>query len=115
MPRDSTWRSVKFGKPGMEIGYSLRAYNNDVSLWMRDKKNYYDALLNKKNDIEKEFGNKLTWNSSSGKFGAAIYFKMDGGYKSPVGEINDIQQKMIDAMVKLEQVLRSRIAALPQD
>ncbi len=114
MPRESTWLSVRLGRDGMQLGYSLRAFDNNVSLWMTNKKHYFDALFVKKDEIEREFGESLGWSENVGKNGAAIYYEMPGGYKSSADQFDGIQNEMVDRMIRLDQVLRSRIMALPQ-
>lgn len=111
-PGKDTWISGGVGRSGFSISYGLRQRDNSVYLWIDDNKAAFDALGLQKDAIEAEFGDELTWREEAGQLGRAIGFTQDGGYRSPPEEWESIQDRMTDAMIRLDSAMRARVLAL---
>lgn len=111
-PGTDTWISGGVGRSGFSISYGLRQHDNSVYLWINNDKEAFDALEAQKESIEAEFGEALGWHEEEGQQGRSIHFNQDGGYRSDVESWPEIQDRMIDAMIRLDQALRRRVQAL---
>lgn len=111
-PNNSTWISGSMGMGGFSINYGLRQRDNSVSIWINDDKAAFDALMEQRELIETEFGFPLEWKEEGGQAGRSIIYRQDGGYRSESEHWNAIQDKMIEAMLKLDTVMRPRLQAL---
>lgn len=111
-PSKDTWTSGSIGRAGFSISYGLRQRDNSVYLWIDKNKAAYDALLAQCETIEAAFGAPLVWKEEEGQLGRAISFTQEGGYRSDPDEWTSIQDKMIDAMLRLDKAMRSRVQAL---
>ncbi|WP_194744766.1 DUF4268 domain-containing protein [Thermaurantiacus tibetensis] len=112
-PGYSPWLLGGIGRAGMSIGYGIRKFDNSVFLWISNSKPAFDDLLAEKDAIEAEFGSALSWIESEGQLGRSIEFRQPGGYRSDRAEWPAIQDRMIDAIVRLDTALRPRIAKIP--
>lgn len=65
-------------------------------------KDFFDALLRSREEIETSFGSPLSWERLDSKVTCRIAFHFERGYKSDESEWADIQETMIDAMIRLE-------------
>ena len=113
-PTDSPWLSIRIGRSGFNFSYSVRKFDNSVYLWIANDKAAFDALHVQREVIEQEFGQPLTWFEKEGQKGRYISFQCEGGYRSSPEEWPAIQERMIDAMIKLDGALRPRVQALPK-
>lgn len=111
-PGTDTWKSAGIGKRGFQLNYGLRQRDCSAYLWIADNKAAYNALLADRDAIETEFGAPLTWFEADEQKGCSINYTMDGGYRSPSEDFAEIQDRMIDAMIRLEKVLVPRVLAL---
>ncbi|WP_164155265.1 DUF4268 domain-containing protein [Sandarakinorhabdus rubra] len=111
-PTKDTWLSGSIGVAGFSISYATRQYNNSVYIWIANDKAAFDKLAEQKDAIEAEFGSPLEWTETQGVLGRGISFPQDGGYRSDPTEWPGIQDRMIDAMIRLDRVMRPRIQAL---
>jgi hypothetical protein len=113
-PSKDTWISGGIGRTGFLISYGLRQEDNSVYLWISNDKGAFDALRAQQNTIEAEFGAPLVWFEQEGVQGRGITFHQEGGYRLPPEEWPAIQDRMIDAMIRLDRALRPRVQALPR-
>lgn len=111
-PSKDTWTSGSIGRAGFSISYGLRQRDNSVYLWIDNNKAAFDALMAEKDAIEAEFGAPLHWREEEGQLGRAISYTQDGGYRSDPDEWPAIQERMIDAMLRLDRAMRPRVQAL---
>jgi len=72
----------------------------------------FQALLAERAAIEAEFGGALDWQELPQKSACRICLHIDGGWKSPEGEWPALQDRQIDALVRLDRALRQRILDL---
>ena len=72
----------------------------------------FQALFANKGDIEAKFGGPLDWQELPGRQGCRICTQLTGGWKSPESEWPEMQDRMIDALIRLESALRAPIQEL---
>ena len=111
-PSEGTWISGSIGRAGFSISYGLRQRDNSVYLWIDNNKGVYDSLMVQRDGIETEFGAPLVWKEEDGQRGRSITFNQDGGYRSDADAWPVIQEQMIDAMLRLDSAMRTRVQAL---
>lgn len=110
-PSKDTWTAGSIGRAGFTINYGLRQRDNSVYLWIDNNKQTYDALMGQKEAIEAEFGAPLLWREEEGQLGRSIIFRQQGGYRSDPDEWPAIHEQMIEAMLRLDKVMRPRVQA----
>ncbi|MER9402076.1 DUF4268 domain-containing protein [Mesorhizobium sp. M0615] len=113
------WVSGSIGRSGFSLQYTIRKEDSQVSLWislgsgMREKnKAAFHQLLNQRTEIEGDFGAELDWQELPESDGCLIRHVMPGGYKSSTDQWPDINQRMTDAMIRLDKAFRMRVGAL---
>ena len=73
----------------------------------------FEELAEQRPSIEDEFGGKLEWSQVEGRKRRQIGVTIPGGgYRDDRGRWPEIQDAMIDAMVRLERALKPRIKDL---
>jgi len=78
-----------------------------------EKKAIFDSLFNRKAEIERAFGDSLERQRLDSKRACRIRKVMPGvGYKDEVSRWPEAQQKMTDAMIRLERALKPELARL---
>ncbi|KEO85715.1 hypothetical protein EH30_14470 [Erythrobacter sp. JL475] len=108
-PGTDTWKSAGIGRSGFQLNYGLRQRDSSVYLWIADNKAAFHQLMAQREQIEEEFGAPLNWNIADDQKGCSIGYSLDGGYRSPPEDFAEIQDRMIDAMVKLERIVVPRV------
>lgn len=118
-PTKDSWISGGIGRTGFSLQYAIRRNDSQVELWislgagMKAKnKAAFKQLEQQKAAIEAEFGAPLEWEELPEGEGCRIRYVVQGGYKSPQEQWPEIYEAMTDAMVRLDRVMRSRVAAL---
>jgi Domain of unknown function (DUF4268) len=119
-PTLGTWIHGGIGRTGFALGYVARKLDSQVELWIslgggqaQKNKAAFEALAVQKCNIEKEFGSSLEWQELPKGDGSRIRYVIDGGYKSPPDQWSSIHDRLVDAMVRLDGAMRSRVAKLP--
>ena len=107
-------------KSGLFFRYSIRRHGSAVGLYINrgkdaDSENneIFDTLVKAKEDIEEAFGESLEWERLEDQRSWRIDKWLSlGGYRD--GEKwSEIQDAMIDGMIRLEAALRPHIGRLP--
>ena len=111
-PSKDTWTSGSIGRAGFTINYGLRQRDNSVYLNIDNSKPAFDALTAQREAIEAEFGHALEWKEEDGQLSRSILFRQDGGYRSDPDEWPAIHEQMIEAMLRLDRVMRPRVQGL---
>jgi hypothetical protein len=116
---DDSWISAGFGKSGFSFTYSIRQSDCQVELWIslgsgqRDRnKAAFKALEAQRQPIESEFGDVLDWQELPDGDGSRIRYVISGGYRSQPDDWPAIQERMVDAMIRLDRTLRGRVLAI---
>ena len=83
---------------------------------MRRTRRFFDHLHAKMNDIERAFGGKLSWQRLDARRGCSIAHTISsGGYRSEESTWPEIQDAMIDSMIRLEAAMRPHVLAMKQE
>ena len=114
----SGWRSS--GKRGMGFRYVMRQHDAEVDLYIHDPKDgaernvaVFDYFAASKDEIESKFGRKLWWRRLEDKHACRIVAPISLGGLRDEDRWPEIQDAMIDNMIRLEKALRPHIAKLP--
>ena len=119
-PNDLGWIGAGAGTSGLAYVYVIAKHESNVQLYIdRGKESEgetratFDTLKANQPEIERLFGEQLSWEPLEGKRAKRIakYFEL-GGYRDDETKWPEIQDAMIDAMIRLESALRPFIAEL---
>lgn len=113
-----TWLSAGSGRSGIHYTYVLRQHDTDVELRIEgpnEVENHaiFNALFQHRGEVERDFGDVLEWNLVQGRKKCSIVKNLSaGGYRTDQAAWPEIQERMIEAMVRLEEAVKGRVAAL---
>ena len=101
---------------GLPFVYAIGQHEGRVELYIdrgtgtvAENKDIFDRIHRHKEDIEKTFGDQLSWERLDDKQGSRIaYTTTAGGYRSDESQWPAIQ----DAMIRLEMALAPRLEKL---
>ncbi|MBI4640244.1 MAG: DUF4268 domain-containing protein [Candidatus Tectomicrobia bacterium] len=107
------------GRQGLSYMYAIRQHEASVELYIdrgkesdEENKQILDILASHKDAIESAFGGPLEWESKEGRRACRIWKQIvSGGYRDEE-RWPEIHDQMIEAMIRLEQVLKPYIAQL---
>ncbi len=114
-----TWLSAGSGRSGIHFTYVLRQHATDVEVRIErssEEENHqiFNALFAHRPEIEEVFGEPLEWNLVEGRKKCVIRKNLlAGGYRSSAGAWPEIQDAMVDAMIRLETAFKPHVVALP--
>jgi len=119
-PTDYSWIGTGAGKGGLAYNYVITQHESKVELYIdrgkdseEESKAIFDTLAKHSQEIEKVFGVPLSWERLEGKRACRIAKHITlGGYRDDETKWPEIQDAMIDAMVRLENALRPFVAKL---
>lgn len=107
------------GKSGLSYIYAIRQHEGIAELYIdkgKDKKSIneeiYNQLHSKKELIEQNFKGSLIWDNIEGKRACLISCRISDYGLDDKDHWNELQDKMIDAMIRLESALREHITNL---
>jgi hypothetical protein len=112
-----SWLNAGAGTKGIVFQFRVRMHDASVGLRIRlataeDSRQVFDALRARKETIEQKFGQRLEWKPKDDLKMCEIVYPMDvGGWKDEESW-PEIQEEMVDAMVRLEKALAPEIAQL---
>jgi hypothetical protein len=112
------WLSAGIGRTGFTLGAVLTQKDGQVECYIRpsggEEKSTlaFNSLLAQRSEIEAKFGSKLDWQDLPGRQGCRICKELPGGWKSPESEWPDMQNRIIDELIRLEGALRKPIQDL---
>lgn len=120
-PSNYAWVGTGAGKAGLSYNYWIAQDNGRVELYIdRGKESHEENLqiLNHleahKDEIEKEFGGELQWLELEDKRACIVRVpRIEGGYRSDQEDWPEIEDALIDRMVRLHKALSPHIATLP--
>jgi len=118
-PGKENWIGTGAGKSGLSYNYVITMNWGAAELYI-DKgkdaeeinKQIFDALHAKKDEIESEFGESLNWDSTEGKRRCRIRWTCNEAGLKDEDKWDYLQDKMIDAMIRLEKALKNHIERL---
>jgi len=112
------WLSAGIGRGGFTLNTTLVQNEGQVECYIRvpggEEKSTaaFHVLLAQKNEIEAKFGEPLDWQELPGRQGCRICKDLPGGWKSPESEWPAMQERIIDALIRLEAALKRPIQEL---
>lgn len=113
------WIGTGAGKSGVTFQYNIFTNSGAVELYIdndqdtgKGNKVIFDALAKDKENIEKEFGEAIEWYRLDDKRASRIMKSFSYGGLAAPDAWPKLQDQMIDAMVRLDKVLRSRLAKI---
>jgi hypothetical protein len=118
-PGEYSWVGVSSGIRGLGFNYVIRKDDATVELYIdrgagqdENNKQIFDWFHGKKDSIEHEFGNPLSWQRLNDKRGCRIAFNVTlGGYRSVEALWPAVHEQMVDHMINLEASLRPHLQA----
>ncbi|MEA3377750.1 MAG: DUF4268 domain-containing protein [Chloroflexota bacterium] len=116
-PTTESWLNAGAGKKGIAFQFRVRMHDASVGLRIRwdtpeESKRIFDALHARKETIEQKFGRRLEWKPREDLKMCQIVHTIDGGGWKDQELWPEIQEEMVDAMVRLEQALGPEIDRL---
>jgi hypothetical protein len=118
-PGEFNWVGVRCGQ-GLNLNYVVKQEQGKVELWIdrgagmaAKNKEAFDRIHKHKEEIERTFGGILSWQRLDDKQGCRVAYTVTaGGYRSDESRWPEIQETMIDAMIRLEKALTPHLAKL---
>jgi hypothetical protein len=111
-PSKDNWISAPAGVPGFNFSYTIRQRDSQVHLWIEDNQSFFLSMEGERAAIEDEFGGDLVWKRDERQRGTLIGAVVEGGYRSNREDWPKVQQALVEAMVRLERVMRPRLSQL---
>ena len=104
----------------MTLRYVVQQHTSDIYLYIdrgtdsdAENEEVFDRLQQSQAEIEEVFGESLEWQRLEGKRACRIVKRFSlGGYRDEEDRWPEIQDPMIDAMIRLEAALRPHIDRL---
>ena len=113
-PTDDSWIATGAGRSGLAFQYRVTQHTGTAEFVIdrgkdadAENKVVFDKLKAHQSDIENAFGGSLEWYQREGVRVCRIRYEMPlGGYRDDEAMWQDIQDAMIDSMIRLEKALR---------
>ena len=118
-PPEYGWVGAGAGKSGLSFNYVITQHAATAELYIdrgdaEENQSVFDSLYEHKGEIETTYGGDLSWEPLEGKRGCRIAQRLNsGGYRDNEDRWPEVQDAMIDSMIRLEQALRPFISKLP--
>lgn len=119
-PGAYSWIGTSSGIRGLNLNYVVTQDECGAELYIdrgkdsdEENKSIFDQLYASKDEIEKAAGaHQLSWERLDGRRASRIRITLDGGYRSPESEWEQIQAKLVSAMNTIEQALKPHLKKL---
>jgi len=115
------WISAGAGISGLSFNYVLWDDRTAAEFYIDrgadripETKAAFDRLLASKLSVERTFGGPLEWERRDGGQGSRVRVTIPGGGRVDVKRWPEIQDRLIDAMCRLEAAIRPEMVALKQ-
>lgn len=110
-PQKGDWISAGAGIGGLSFAYIIHTKDARVELYLdrrpaKENKRLFDRLVARRDQIELTFGAPLEWQRLDDREASRICYIISGGGLVDHNRWPEIQDKMVDAMVRLERALR---------
>jgi hypothetical protein len=117
LPRADNWLSVRGGKQGLDFVYVVRNKKARVEFlfWHSDlqlNRRRFELLKAKKDTIEASFGGPLDWDAKEEQKQRYIRSTSNLGGLEDKEKWPQIQDDLVDRMVRLEKALKPHLATL---
>jgi len=117
-PAKGHWITCSIGRGGFFLAVSVKQEISHVECLMRlpggaeRSKEAFHSLERQRAEIEKRFGAPLEWELLENRLASRIAFEIEGGSRLPESEWPALQDRLIDALIRLDAALRKPIAEL---
>jgi len=116
-PGKDDWIGAGAGKSGLAFNYVIRTSDTQVELYIDQgeaeaNKRIFDQLFASKEKIEEAFGEPLEWQRLDDRRACRIRHVLTFGGLADRDRWPEIQEAMIDAMVRLEKALKPQVKRL---
>jgi len=113
------WMGVGMGRAGFSLNLAATRDESRVECFIdlakgSDERNLVvlKMLQRQGEEIESAFGGKLDWQELEDRRGCRICSTVEGGWRTPEADWPTLQDRLIEAMVRLERALRQPIQNL---
>jgi hypothetical protein len=112
------WLSTGTGRGGFSLTLTLKQYETQVECYIKlpsgkeKSLEVFRRFFQQKEQIEGQFGGPLDWEELEDRQGCRICARYPGGWRSPESEWVEIQDRAIDALIRLEGALRKPISEI---
>jgi hypothetical protein len=114
-----SWISASSGVNGVAYLYSIGQNKGRVEVYIyrgpgsnEENKQMFDLIQKHKKEIEQAFGAELSWQRLDDKQACRIFFPTVGGWRSDESKWSEIQDAMIEAMMRLEKAIAPALESL---
>jgi len=117
-PGTAGWIGASSGVRGLNFNYSIGQEQGGVEVYIdrgdgTENKRIFDTLCASREAVEKAFGGSLHWERLDAKRACRIKHPIhSGGYRSPESEWPQIQDELVEAMMRFEAALLPSIEQL---
>ena len=116
-PGTASWIGTGAGKSGLSYNYAITKDSGQVELYIdkgveETNKQIFDALFASKEQIENDFAGTLSWERLDARRASRITKRFQEAGLKHEEKWGDLQDKMIEAMIRLEKALKGHIAKL---
>jgi hypothetical protein len=112
------WISAGVGKFGLGLNYVVKLNESRVELFIagpdaEQNKKRFEALKAKREEIEATFGDALEWDYKDGRKQHYVRSQSKVGGLQDEDKWPDIQNDLVDRMVRMEKALKNHVKLLP--
>lgn len=119
-PTTDHWITGGIGRVGFILNVVLTQQDSQVECYIRLPDDptkaktlaAFHALQQQREAIETHFGEALDWQELPGRQGCRICKELPGGWKAPESEWHEMQDRLIDSLIRFEAALRKPIQEL---
>ena len=108
------WISAGAGKSGLSYNYIVALDNTRIDFYIDNghadwNKRTFDFFFENRSKIEQSIGHPLIWDKLEDKRASCIRYSFDSGGLQDKDKWSELQDQMIDAMVKFEKAFQPYI------
>lgn len=118
-PGSYSWIGTSSGVRGLNLNYAVTQDQSSAELYidrgrdsLEENKRIFDQLLSHRQQIDSAIGKEVSWERLDGKRACMVKITVQGGYRSPDTEWDEIQNNMADAMNSLSQAIAPHLRNL---
>lgn len=120
-PSGDHWLSAGSGKSGIHYAFLIYARGGGGGMELtisrgkdsqEENKKIFDELFSHKQEIERDFGEQITWKRLDSKISSRLEVRYPIGGLYQREKWDELQEKMIDGMVRFEKALKKHIVRL---
>ncbi|MCL7389009.1 MAG: DUF4268 domain-containing protein [Thaumarchaeota archaeon] len=117
-PSRENWIATGAGKSGLKYVYAILMDSARIELYIDredpdENKKIFDELYKRKQEIEADFSEELEWQRLENRRASRIAKTVINKGLEDIDDWPEIQDRMIDAMIRFEKALRKHINQLP--